>query len=798
MADPLVPAPPTDPMIGMVIGSFVITRLLGQGGMGAVYLAQHKGAPHIRSVFKTMLAHLSRNALMISRFNTETEAVGRLAHENIVELKDFGVLPNGQMYLQFEFIDGTPLDRFVASHHGRLSLHRAAYLAFQVCDALDHAHAAGIVHRDLKPDNLLVVVQDQQRVPRFVKIVDFGISKVVHTCVVQTLSGMSMGTPYYMSVEQYANASEATAKSDVFSLAIVLWQMMTGELPWGTPDPTVLYHLQRTVIPTPPPEHVMPAAVAKILLRCLSEDPEYRPTMQELAVSLAAVIPGTTDAPSGTAILMHIAPRFLASSPDIDSVRAMSHAVAASPDGVAAMLWPRSKVAAGRASQPDGPLPPRNVPTGSGQPAGPERVRTPGELPSAPLQAQEPRPSASVMNVTAHEAPRAALARAGSGPNAAVSSPEAVTALPAESRRGSAAPAALGHAGAATHVHGLPAPVLAQFPTGLISQKHIAQEAPADGRAALSRLPSVVTASEIELAQGTPPGPQPYAHRDVPRVVVSHTQLTAPTPSPAVRQPEPPPYVRLPGAARSRSRTLVAIGVPAVALAAVAGFVLVRPRPHVAAQSARDATDPARARATAPARPEALPPGPAGAAPAVGPPSPARVLAPSPSVATDAGPHAVPATKEADPMHAGTNPRPESLAPLPATTAQTAADTGASRSAAVDTGASRSAAGPAIEPRSPDASRAGLVRQPATQKPLRARQTEARESGAKTGSLHLFVTPWAVCWVDGERIDQTPCLLDGLPVGRYRVRLENTVAHKNETLTATITAGATTTIERTW
>ncbi|TMQ03569.1 MAG: serine/threonine protein kinase, partial [Deltaproteobacteria bacterium] len=356
MADPFVLVPVADPLIGTVIGSFVIVRVLGRGGMGAVYLAQHKAAAHIRSVFKTILAHLSNNPLMISRFNTEIEAVGRLScHENIVELKDFGVLPNGQLYMQFEYIDGIPLDRFLADWGGRLSLHRAAYLAFQVCDALYHAHANGVVHRDLKPDNLMVVIQDKNRVPRLVKLVDFGVSKVVRAGEVQTMSGMKMGTPYYMSIEQYANAAEASDKSDVYSLAILLWQMIIGELPWGRPDPNVLYHIQRTVIPTLPPESVMPAGVAKLLLRCFSIDPDDRPTMQELAVELAAVIPATDDAPSGGAILLHIAPHFLSSSPDHAST--VPRAALANPDLVAAQLWPPVSLAAAAVVPYDSRLP---------------------------------------------------------------------------------------------------------------------------------------------------------------------------------------------------------------------------------------------------------------------------------------------------------------------------------------------------------------------------------------------------------------------------------------------------------
>jgi hypothetical protein len=120
---------------------------------------------------------------------------------------------------------------------------------------------------------------------------------------------------------------------------------------------------------------------------------------------------------------------------------------------------------------------------------------------------------------------------------------------------------------------------------------------------------------------------------------------------------------------------------------------------------------------------------------------------------------------------------------------------------AVDSDGADAAARPTGKPAANaalDASRVAGPRPAAQKKTLQARQLEARTTGARTGNLHLLVTPWAVCWVDGEKIDQTPCMLDGLPVGHYRVRLENSRVHKDETLTATVTAGETTTIERIW
>ncbi len=617
MADPFVLVPVADPMVGMAIGSFVIIQVLGRGGMGAVYLAQHKAAAHIRCVFKTILAHLSNHPLMISRFNTEIEAVGRLKHENIVELKDFGVLPHGQMYMQFEFIEGTPLDRFVAQWGGRLSLHRAVYLAFQVCDALDHAHASGVVHRDLKPENLMVVVQDKKRVPRLVKLVDFGVSKVARAGETQTMSGVKMGTPYFMSVEQYANAAEATGKSDVYSLAIVIWWMITGELPWGRPDPNVLYHVQQTVIPAPPPESVMPAAVARLLLRCLSVDPDDRPTAQELGVELAAVIPATDDAPGGGAILLHIAPHFLASSPD--HARTMPRSALANPDLVAAQLWPPVSVARALAVQPD-PAP-RGA-AGSGPVVALQPGVAPGGLPSlaSSRSASEPDAADAVPAAPRMSASMAPASPSSSGATAApprAESEPAVRSLPT-SDPDVEAPGAPSRPGA---------PVIAALPTGLISQKHVAQDPPVELLSAAPRVRSIVAAAEIDLAAGTP-GPEPYAHSELPAVLVSKTQLTGPGAPPrnaavmSAAGHEPAPFIVLPADAVPRARLarskLVLLGLTASVLAGIMVLAVTRLHSHMTvavtseesgnqavSRSGADAAIDARATALASAEPTA-------------------------------------------------------------------------------------------------------------------------------------------------------------------------------------------------
>ncbi|TMQ17457.1 MAG: hypothetical protein E6J90_22315 [Deltaproteobacteria bacterium] len=609
--------------------------------------------------------------------------------------------------------------------------------------------------------------------PRLVKLVDFGVSKVVRAGEVQTMSGMKMGTPYYMSIEQYANAAEASDKSDVYSLAILLWQMIIGELPWGRPDPNVLYHIQRTVIPTLPPESVMPAGVAKLLLRCFSIDPDDRPTMQELAVELAAVIPATDDAPSGGAILLHIAPHFLSSSPDHAST--VPRAALANPDLVAAQLWPPVSLAAAAVVPYDSRLPALSADAGNGKVVPQPQGAAPNGLPV--VTSDLPDPVAVVGAPPSARTSRPAVAAA-SAPNAPTG--RVAAALLVEARPAAASLATAPAAAEPRHVAaGSSAPVIAALPTGLISQKHIAQEPPID-LSAMPRVRSVVAAAEIDLAiaKGTP-GPEPYAHSELPAVVLS-TQLSIaseqaaePSAQPK-RVPEQPPVLILPRPARQNSRLrLWAIGIAVVGVfIATASFVRSwRGSPPVGRQ-----IDEGSAHAT-----ETRSSGLIGAIDDGGIPEPQRVVA---TTSPGALPGGVVTVTQLD---AGGVPTSDNSPTAPQALNGT-----------TDPKDARAAAPPVNATSSSDAGRVASSRAPQDRKTLRARQAEARSTGAKTGNLHMLVTPWAVCWVDGERIDQTPCMLDDLPVGRYRVRLENSVMHKLETLTATVKPGETTTIERAW
>jgi eukaryotic-like serine/threonine-protein kinase len=249
---------------------------------------------------------------------------------------NFGTLDDGQLFMMVPFLDGEPLDAYLHKRGGRLAPYRALHLVVQICDALDYAHARGVIHRDLKPGNVFIVSTNEN--PYLPKLLDFGICRLPgHPSTgVRTQSGVAIGTPGYMAVEQYEHADEVTPAADVYALAVMTWEIVTGRRPWDHPDCAVLYFQQRTVIPERPPIDVMPAAWTDELHRALSTDPAARPSARELAVALASALPAIGRVPSGAEILSALAPHFVRkAAPDDDTVRNASDV-----DRIGPLLWP--------------------------------------------------------------------------------------------------------------------------------------------------------------------------------------------------------------------------------------------------------------------------------------------------------------------------------------------------------------------------------------------------------------------------------------------------------------------------
>ena len=220
---------PGDDLVGSIVADrYHVLRVLGQGGMGKVYLAEHVKMGRM-SALKVLRPAAMRDVDAVSRFNREAANASRISHPNVAAIYDFGETSEGVVYLAMEFVDGTPLKSLI-EESGALPAARAADIARQAAEGLAAAHDLGIVHRDLKPENLMITRSRDGA--DIVKIVDFGIAKANGNDAQKvTKTGHVIGTPDYMSPEQLAG-DPIDARSDIYSLGIVAFNMLTGKLPF--------------------------------------------------------------------------------------------------------------------------------------------------------------------------------------------------------------------------------------------------------------------------------------------------------------------------------------------------------------------------------------------------------------------------------------------------------------------------------------------------------------------------------------------------------------------------------------
>ncbi len=243
---------PVDELIGRSIGSYQIVKMLGKGGMGAVYMAQH---PVIgsRVAIKFLLPQYSTDPKIVDRFFNEAKAVNVIGHDNILKILDLSVTDDNRHYFVMEFLYGKPLQDYVRPNQP-MDAETALPILLQCCEALQAAHDNKIIHRDLKPDNIYLITHKGKK--NFVKIVDFGIAKLTDAggqSTGKTQTGMVMGTPAYMSPEQAGGmTSMIDGRSDIYSLGVMMYQMLSGKLPFpGSSFGEVLIgHLQQQ--PPPP------------------------------------------------------------------------------------------------------------------------------------------------------------------------------------------------------------------------------------------------------------------------------------------------------------------------------------------------------------------------------------------------------------------------------------------------------------------------------------------------------------------------------------------------------------------
>jgi serine/threonine-protein kinase len=224
-------AAPASSLVGQVIADrYHVIKKLGEGGMGQVYLAEHVKMGR-RSAIKVMSPSMIHDPDAVARFNREASNASRITHPNVCAVYDFGETPEGLIYLAMEFVEGVPLTDLI-EQEGALPLARATAIFKQTADALQAAHDLGIVHRDLKPDNIMVARGRDGN--DLVKVVDFGIAKAVggdETGQKVTKTGLVVGTPEFMSPEQLSG-DKVDGRSDLYSLALVYFRMLTGKLPF--------------------------------------------------------------------------------------------------------------------------------------------------------------------------------------------------------------------------------------------------------------------------------------------------------------------------------------------------------------------------------------------------------------------------------------------------------------------------------------------------------------------------------------------------------------------------------------
>lgn len=279
----------------MLKGSYRIERKLGEGGMGAVYLAEHVAIRKKVAVKVLGLAHAQRPDLK-QRFLREARAAAAIAHDHVIEIHDFGETPEGSAFFVMEYLQGVDLAALL-EREGRLPWPRARDIMLQVCSALEAAHALGTVHRDMKPANCFVLARAGQD---FIKVLDFGVAKVqdLDDGVGQaiTRAGSIFGTPEYMSPEQ-ARGEAHDRRVDVYSAGVILFHMLVGRVPFVADTFMGLLHQHMYEAPPRPselaPDAGISAEVEAVVLRALQKDPAHRfQSMAEMAAALRAVDTG--------------------------------------------------------------------------------------------------------------------------------------------------------------------------------------------------------------------------------------------------------------------------------------------------------------------------------------------------------------------------------------------------------------------------------------------------------------------------------------------------------------------------
>ena len=320
-------------MIGReIVGRYRILKKLGEGGMGAVYRAEQIALKRPCAV-KLLRPELSANQMILKRFNAEAVLVAQLGHPNTVQIYDFGQDQDGALFIAMELIEGQSL-RQVLQEQGPLPPARALAIAIQVAASLTDAHIHGIIHRDLKPDNVMLQTRGRQR--DIVRVLDFGIAKLRTDSrasqPAMTQAGDMLGTPQYMAPEQI-KGELIDGRTDIYALGCMLYEMITGRMPFEAPTVMAMLSKHLLEIPVAPscrrPDLALPPALDQLVGAAMSKDPNGRPPgMVQFGEHLVELLAMLTPDPDRPATRPMSAMRPVASPPPITPMAASVYAPA--------------------------------------------------------------------------------------------------------------------------------------------------------------------------------------------------------------------------------------------------------------------------------------------------------------------------------------------------------------------------------------------------------------------------------------------------------------------------------------
>jgi len=268
----------TDALLGQTLaGKYRIEERLNAGGMGTVYRATHVLMDKTVAI-KVLLPSLAADQKIVARFSREAKAASRISHPHALSVTDFGEAEDGVVFLVMEYLSGRTLKEIIR-HEGPMPLARVVDIVRQIGSALDAAHEQGVVHRDLKSENIMLLGTN---VPDYAKVLDFGIAKIIEPVGTYdpglTAPNLVIGTPQYMSPEQCSQSQDIDARSDIYSLGVIIYEMLVGQVPFTGESPTAIMmkHLQEPAPSVLDKRSDVPAAVGRVVTRAMAKRPDDR------------------------------------------------------------------------------------------------------------------------------------------------------------------------------------------------------------------------------------------------------------------------------------------------------------------------------------------------------------------------------------------------------------------------------------------------------------------------------------------------------------------------------------------